>query len=96
MLRQSTREPTNASAHVFHTARDKIAHKAFRGRDTELSRIAHEMASADEAHKTEAGQYIKAAVFGGLDGIVTTFAVVASVTGANLPTGVVIVMVGTG
>jgi hypothetical protein len=51
------------------------------------------MTSAEEAHKTDAGQYIKAAVFGGLDGIITTFAVVASVTGANLPTGVVIVMV---
>ena len=41
----------------------------------------------------ESGQYIKAAVFGGLDGIITTFAVVASVTGANLATGVVIIMV---
>lgn len=40
----------------------------------------------------EAGQYIKAAVFGGLDGIITTFAVVASVAGANLSTGIVIIM----
>jgi len=74
------------------SSRDEVAHKAFKERNTELSRVAHELASAEESHKTESGQYIKAAVFGGLDGIITTFAVVASVTGANLPTGVVIVM----
>ena len=30
------------------------------------------------------GEFVKAAVFGGLDGIITTFAVVASVAGADL------------
>ena len=36
------------------------------------------------------GDYIKSIVFGGLDGIITTFAIVASVAGANLPLEVVI------
>ena len=35
--------------------------------------------------------YIKSIVFGGLDGIVTTFAIVASVVGAKLPIEVVII-----
>jgi hypothetical protein len=34
---------------------------------------------------------IKSIVFGGLDGIITTFAIIASVAGANLPVEVVIV-----
>ena len=71
--------------------RTAIARKAFKTGDPELSKLAHDLGNV-ENHTTEAGQYVKAAVFGGLDGIVTTFAVVASVTGANLDTGVVIVM----
>ena len=73
--------------------RSKNAKKAYVARDAELSRLVHELEAAPEQHTKGSGQYIKAAVFGGLDGIVTTFAVVASVTGANLPTGVVIIMV---
>ncbi|EGD72389.1 vacuolar iron family transporter [Salpingoeca rosetta] len=69
-----------------------LARKAFEAHDPELSRLAHELGAAPERHQTEAGQYVKAAVFGGMDGIVTTFAVVASVNGADLATGVVIIM----
>ena len=71
----------------------RLARKAYRTRDPEMSRIAHELDGAPELHKAEEGQYIKAAVFGGLDGIITTFAVVASVTGANFSHSVVIIMV---
>jgi hypothetical protein len=74
-------------------ARSNDAKKAFATRDPEMSRLAHDLAAAPEQHMKGSGQYIKAAVFGGLDGIITTFAVVASVTGANLSTGVVIIMV---
>eukprot|EP00056_Hartaetosiga_gracilis_P010872 m.162237 g.162237 ORF g.162237 m.162237 type:complete len:385 (-) comp13405_c2_seq1:1354-2508(-) len=69
-----------------------VARKAYKSKDEDMSRIAHELGSSPELHQTEAGQYVKAAVFGGLDGIITTFAVVASVAGANLATGVVILM----
>lgn len=71
-----------------------MAHAAYSERNAALSRMAHELTSAAaESHQHGTGQYIKAAVFGGLDGIITTFAVVASVTGANLAPGIVIVMV---
>jgi hypothetical protein len=42
--------------------------------------------------KSGASDYIKAACFGGMDGIITTFAVVSSVAGAHLATHVVIIM----
>lgn len=38
------------------------------------------------------GSFIKSIVFGGVDGIITTFAVVSSTAGAQLPLGVVILM----
>lgn len=43
----------------------------------------------DDPH--EASDYIKSIVFGGLDGIVTTFAIVASVVGASYPLEVVMI-----
>eukprot|EP00049_Salpingoeca_infusionum_P023218 m.10982 g.10982 ORF g.10982 m.10982 type:complete len:380 (-) comp5644_c0_seq1:182-1321(-) len=73
-------------------ARVAVARDAYAKGDRELSKQAHELGAADESHMTESGQYVKAMVFGGMDGIITTFAVVASVTGANLPVGVVIIM----
>lgn len=85
--------PTSPATDSANGDRSKLTHAAFKERDTELSRLAHELASAQEKHQHGTGQYIKAAVFGGLDGIITTFAVVASVTGANLPVGIVIIMV---
>ena len=45
-----------------------------------------------EQHSAVAGEYVKALVFGGLDGIITTFAVVASAAGADLGTDIVLVM----
>ncbi len=57
---------------------------------------AHSMVPSDEKHMNDSGQYIKAIVFGGLDGIITTFAVVASVAGADLSTKIVIIMVRSG
>ncbi len=38
------------------------------------------------------GKYIKSIVWGGLDGIVTTFVVVAGVTGASLSSGILIIL----
>lgn len=40
----------------------------------------------------EFGPYIKSAVYGGLDGIITTFAVVAGVAGAGLSASIVIIL----
>ncbi|OGH92569.1 MAG: hypothetical protein A2534_00710 [Candidatus Magasanikbacteria bacterium RIFOXYD2_FULL_39_9] len=68
------------------------ARDAFRKNDPEASRKAHDGDSAPEEHQTGHGQYLKSFVYGGLDGIVTTFAVVAGVAGANLSSSVVIIL----
>ena len=41
------------------------------------------MGGSDEDTGTGAGDYVKSLVFGGLDGIITTFAIVATVAGAR-------------
>lgn len=38
------------------------------------------------------GRYIKSIVYGGIDGIITTFAVVSGAAGANLSSGVIIIL----
>lgn len=45
-----------------------------------------------ERLRSAGSDYLKSIVFGGLDGIITTFAVVATVAGANLDVGIVILM----
>jgi hypothetical protein len=45
-----------------------------------------------EAHGNAAGPYLKALVYGGVDGIITTFATVTSVAGANLAPVVILIV----
>jgi VIT1/CCC1 family predicted Fe2+/Mn2+ transporter len=69
--------------------------EAYRKKDIAATRQAHEsgrIKSSLEEHKTGAGAYIGEAVYGALDGIVTTFAVVAGVEGANLSSGIVLIL----
>lgn len=47
--------------------------------------------SAGEEHK-QGGEYLKSAIYGGLDGIITTFAVVAGVTGAALSPALILIL----
>jgi VIT1/CCC1 family predicted Fe2+/Mn2+ transporter len=69
------------------------AREAFKKKDVELSKKAHqESLEAEEKHKQEHGQYIKSLIYGGLDGIITTFAVVAGVAGASLSAGIVLIL----
>lgn len=51
---------------------------------------AHKRSSHME-HRKE-GRYIKSVVYGGLDGIITTFAIVAGVTGASLTSGIILIL----
>lgn len=68
---------------------------AYRKKDVEGTKKAHtsdRIKSSLEEHKTGAGAYIGEAVYGALDGIVTTFAVVAGVEGAKLHSGIVLIL----
>jgi VIT1/CCC1 family predicted Fe2+/Mn2+ transporter len=68
------------------------AKDAYLKNDKKASKAAHEVKAAEEKHQSGEGQYIKSAVYGGLDGIITTFAVVAGVAGASLNAGVVLIL----
>ncbi len=72
------------------------AREAWLSRDPAASRAAHAAPAAPGAAPPErhasGGKYIKSMVYGGLDGIVTTFAVVAGVNGASLSPGVVLIL----
>lgn len=67
------------------------AKEAFRKGDSKASRAAHDHGTA-EAHRDGGGRYLKSAVYGGLDGIITTFAVVAGVAGASLEVSIVLIL----
>jgi vacuolar iron transporter family protein len=66
------------------------AKKAYKEMDSIASREAHE-SKRFEPHKKH-GKYIKSVIYGGLDGIITTCAVVAGVAGANLSAGIVLIL----
>ncbi|KAM3144160.1 hypothetical protein pb186bvf_003622 [Paramecium bursaria] len=76
------------------------AHEAYLKKDVHMSHQAHQglshVAESEplvhaEKHQT-GGEYIKSAVYGGLDGMITTFSVVTGVVGANLAAGIVVTL----
>ncbi len=69
------------------------AKDAYAEKDVELMKKAHSVESRDETwHQQDEGKYIKSIIYGGLDGIITTFAVVAGVTGAKLAAAIVLIL----
>eukprot|EP00127_Corallochytrium_limacisporum_P002124 Clim_evm18s108 gene=Clim_evmTU18s108 len=70
------------------------ARDAYMEGDAEASRAAHTVTiyEATESHKVGTGGYIKSAVFGGMDGIITTFAIVSGIAGADLSSELVLVL----
>eukprot|EP01060_Flectonema_neradi_P036793 TRINITY_DN7198_c2_g1_i1.p1 TRINITY_DN7198_c2_g1~~TRINITY_DN7198_c2_g1_i1.p1 ORF type:complete len:295 (+),score=63.96 TRINITY_DN7198_c2_g1_i1:66-950(+) len=62
------------------SGKSKAARKAHKKGDVEASRKAHE---EKEDHGGSGSEFVKPIVFGGLDGIITTFAVVAAAQGAD-------------
>jgi len=78
------------------TRRLDQARKAYATGNQEASAQAHDPERIAQAAKEEHGrasdQYIGNMVYGGLDGIVTTFAVVSGVAGAQLGSRVVLIM----
>eukprot|EP01025_Chloroclados_australasicus_P052671 TRINITY_DN6148_c1_g1_i10.p1 TRINITY_DN6148_c1_g1~~TRINITY_DN6148_c1_g1_i10.p1 ORF type:complete len:301 (+),score=41.89 TRINITY_DN6148_c1_g1_i10:27-929(+) len=81
----------------------KQANLAWVQNDIQLSRHAHDTLSILRANSASSrdfqhtqphngNKYIKSVTFGGLDGIITTFSVVAAVAGGSLAAGVVVIM----
>jgi vacuolar iron transporter family protein len=69
------------------------AMQAYEQGNPEASRQAHIAGKTEEGEPhLEGGERIKSLIYGGLDGIITTFAVVAGVAGAELAAGIVLIM----
>ena len=58
---------------------------------TDANEIVLEIQQTMEQHKA-LGDYVKSIIYGGLDGIITTFAIVAGIAGADLEVEVVLVL----
>lgn len=73
-----------------------LAREAYARKDKEMAAQAHRKRmiehSAKEQHGGQGSQYIGSMVYGGLDGVVTTFAAVSGVAGANLGAHIVLIM----
>jgi len=78
------------------TAEVNKARAAHNSGDVEASKAAHQAKTghlgSPEKHGGTASEYLKSIVFGGLDGIITTFAIVAASAGGEFPTEVVLMM----
>ena len=59
---------------------------AYKQRDESYSKFLHEQNNleVEEYHKTIGGEFVKSIIFGGLDGIVTTFAIITSSHASHL------------
>ncbi|MCX6077919.1 MAG: VIT1/CCC1 transporter family protein [Chloroflexi bacterium] len=71
------------------------ARKAFAQGDTHKAAQAHShkaIVQASEQHGGLGSQYLGEMVYGGLDGIITTFAVVSGVAGAQLGTPIILIL----
>jgi len=71
------------------------ARQAFAQHDAQASALAHSperIVQANEEHGGAGSQYLGELVYGGLDGIITTFAVVSGVAGAQLGTPVILIL----
>lgn len=69
----------------------KKAKEAYKKKDVDKMIKAHSL-EAPERHQQEAGKYVKSIIYGGVDGIITTFAIVAGVVGAGLKLEIVIIL----
>ncbi|MHC1772648.1 MAG: VIT1/CCC1 transporter family protein [Flexilinea sp.] len=77
------------------TKRLDEAREAFIQKNLSASKKAHDektIESAIEQHGSESSQFIGNMVYGGLDGIISIFAVVSGVAGANLTSGVLLIL----
>ena len=72
------------------------ARQAYQNKDKTEAAKAHQrdfiIKAAKEEHGSEGNQYIGSVVYGGLDGVVTTFAAVSGVAGANLSPNILLIV----
>eukprot|EP01125_Pyxidicula_operculata_P009796 TRINITY_DN3219_c0_g1_i1.p1 TRINITY_DN3219_c0_g1~~TRINITY_DN3219_c0_g1_i1.p1 ORF type:complete len:376 (+),score=89.39 TRINITY_DN3219_c0_g1_i1:81-1208(+) len=80
------------SASSPSSKRTALARKAYRNKDPEASKRAHESAQASKEKHKKGGEFLKSVVYGGLDGIITIFAVVTGTTGGSLTSDVVLIL----
>jgi len=74
-------------------SRLRKARKAYKTGDLEEAKKAHtKKVIQHEESEVGAGRYIKDYVYGALDGIITTFAVVSGVTGASLTATIILIL----
>lgn len=98
-LLSTTASPSSASGYSNYgaTITDAVRN-AHAQQDAEASKHLHqlklELGKHDHAMENHmhGGDYIKSAVYGGLDGIITTFATVTSVAGSGLPHSVILII----
>ena len=69
---------------IKRDARQTAARAAFLNKDTEASKTAHETGTHSEPERSSAGDVVKPLIFGGIDGIGTSFALVAGASGVRL------------
>lgn len=72
------------------------ARRAYANQDQQASAMAHDperiRKAAQEEHGGVKSEYLGNIVYGGLDGIITTFAVVSGVAGAQLSPGIILIL----
>jgi VIT1/CCC1 family predicted Fe2+/Mn2+ transporter len=72
------------------------ARQAYESKDKDAAAKAHSpdmiMRAAKEEHGSTSNQYIGSIVYGGLDGVVTTFAAISGVAGANLTPSILLIV----
>lgn len=80
----------NSTSEKTPLVRESIR-EAYNEGNAEASRYFHDMKKAEEGHQTEGG-FLKPIIFGGLDGILTSFAIVAGSAGGHLSPQIVLVL----
>ncbi|MGE3279042.1 MAG: VIT1/CCC1 transporter family protein [Candidatus Altimarinota bacterium] len=74
------------------TSRESLVRKAYRKKDVKLTKKAHDTQHFHPDEHPSAGKYLGSAVYGALDGTVTTFAVVSGVVGAELSPSIILIL----
>eukprot|EP00942_MAST-04A_sp_MAST-4A-sp1_P009857 g9857.t1 len=87
-----THEFGNGSNNTLEMRSLKDAREAYAKNDVELSIAAHDNKIGHNEDHSKVGGHIKSLVFGGLDGIITTFAVVSGAAGGGLSVDVILIL----